>query len=210
VNRPAVEPPSVVRRLESPSASTLVGLAETFEELQTVLRCCERLVAELTPRPAGPDPVVVEGVWTTALLSYARCFGSGAADPVLSEEDVAATRPDSHVLDWHKALLQLREHYVDPVHNPRERFTVGVAQGADGAPGGVAITSATQPLVDDVTVRQTGGIAYALSSVVNDRIEAQQSQVFEEVKTMAAGDLAGLAELDLLDPSPGTVASPSS
>ena len=58
--------------------------------------------------------------------------------------------------------------------SPRERFTVAVTQDDDGAASGVAITSARQPLVDEVTVRQTGAIAYALSELVNERIEAQQ------------------------------------
>lgn len=197
---PVTEPPSVVRRLETPRAAALVDLVETFEELQTVLRCCERLVAELTPRPGGPDAVVVEGLWTTALLSYARCFATREAGPVVTEEDVSTTRPDSHVLDWHKALLQLREHYTDPVTNPRERFSVGVAQSADGTAGGVAITSANQPMVDDVTVRQTGAIAYALSSVVDQRIAAHQETLFEEVKTLPADELSKLAQVDVAAP----------
>ena len=40
------------------------------------------------------------------------------------------------MLDWHKVLLRLRDHYADPAANPRERFTVGVTQDADGAPAG--------------------------------------------------------------------------
>ena len=78
------------------------------------------------------------------------------------------------MLEWHRLLLQLRDHYADPAVNPRERFSVGVAQDAHGTPSGVAITSARQPLVDDLTVRQTGAIAYALSGLVNERIESRQ------------------------------------
>ena len=72
------------------------------------------------------------------------------------EDDVAATQPGAEVLEWHRVLLRLRDHYADPAVNPRERFSVGVAQDADGAAAGVAITSVRQPLVDDLTVRQTG------------------------------------------------------
>ena len=61
--------PSVVRRLEGASAAVLGDLVETFEELQTVLRCCERLVAELAGRCRSPTTIVVEAVWTMALLS---------------------------------------------------------------------------------------------------------------------------------------------
>ncbi len=54
---------------------TLVGLVEVFDELQVVLQCCERLVADLAA-DAESDPIVLEAVWTTALLCYARCFAS--------------------------------------------------------------------------------------------------------------------------------------
>ena len=184
------EPP-VVRRLESASAAVLGELVETFEELQMVLRCCERLVTELA-EPDGPDEVVVEAVWTMALLSYVRCFSPGPSSVALTEEDLAAAQPGSEVLEWHQVLVQLRDHYVDPSASPRERFTVAVTQDAEGDPSGVAITSARQPLVDDVTVRQTGAVAYALSGLLNERIEAQQRVVSEELEAVSKADLEKL------------------
>ena len=57
---------------------------------------------------------------------------------------------------------------------------MGVALDHGGAADGIAITSARQPLVDDLTVRQTGAIAYGLSALVNDRIVAQQSRSSQE------------------------------
>ncbi len=69
-----------------------------------------------------------------------------------------------------------------------------------GAVEGIAITSAQQPLVDDVTVRQTGAIAYALSELVNGRITAQQEKVFGEVKAMPSAELDKLSRLDIVEP----------
>jgi len=198
----AAEPPVVVRRVESDSASLLRDMVETFEELQIVLRCCERLVTELGPG-LPPDPVVVEGVWTMALLSYARCFVQRGAAAPLGEDELTTVQPESDVLDWHKVLLQLREHYSDPTNSPRERFTVAVTQDADGAASGVAITSLKQPLVDEVTVRQLGAIAYALSNLVNDRIEAQQLLVSGELETVSREDLEKLDRLDVAPVSTG-------
>ena len=183
-----------------------------FEDLQTVLRCCERLVSEFA---GEADEVVVEAVWTTALLSYARCFtehelangvankaangdanGSGAA---LTEDDVSTTHANGdEVRKWHRLLLQLRDHYADPAVNPRERFSVGVSQGEDGTASGVAITSARQPLVDDLTVRQTGAIAYALSGLVNAQIEAEQQQLFANLMTRSKEDLDTLDPLEVV------------
>lgn len=196
---PEVDLPEVVRRLETPAAAALARLTATFEDLQTVLRCCERLVSELSAE-GEPDEVVVEGVWTTALLSYARCFASGEADAVLHEDDLTATHPGVEILDWHRVLLHLRDHYADPAINPREQFSVGVAQDSEGAPSGVAITSTRQPLVDDLTVRQAGAIAFTLSGLVNDRIVSQQEVVFDQTKDVGAAELDDLVRLEVARP----------
>lgn len=192
--------PAALRLLDTASAAALVELLATFEDLQTVLKCCERLVSELADRDGGPDDVVVEAVWTMALLSYGRCFSTGRAGTALTDADLTATQPGGDVLDWHRVLMRLRDHYGDPAANPRERFSVGVAQDPDGAASGVAVTSARQPLVDDLTVRQTGAIAFALSSLVNDRITAQQEKVFGEVKDTPKADLEKLTRLEVADP----------
>ncbi len=193
-----IPPPTALRRVEGTSARALADLNARFEDLQTVLRCCERLVAELKADPV--DGAVVEGLWTTALLSYARCFSVGVTDTALTEADLTATQPHGEVLDWHKVLLQLRDHYADRTTNPRERFSVGVALNDSGAAEGIAITSAQQPLVDDVTVRQTGAIAYALSELVNGRIAAQQEKVFGELKVASVAELDKFLTLDIVEP----------
>ena len=194
-NGASVEEPAVVRRLEGESAALLGNLVDTFEELQMTLRCCERLVTELS---GDPDDVVVEAVWTTALLSYARCFSEERAGGALSVDDLKAAQPESEALEWHQVLLQLRDHYADPSASPRERFTVAVTQDAEGGANGVAITSARQPLVDDLTVRQTGAIAYALSGIVNQRIEAQQLVVSAELESASRTELEKLDRLEVV------------
>jgi hypothetical protein len=191
--------PNALRRLDSPGAAVLADLIATFEELQTVLRCCERLVSAVATGDSEPDDVLVEGVWTVALLSYARCFSAGATGTALTEDDLSAAKLPNEALDWHRVLLQLREHYADPTTNPREQFSIGVAQDSDGAAGGVAVTSGRQPLVDDVTVRQTGAIAFALSALVDERITAQQASVFAEVKDTPKSVLDKLARLEVAE-----------
>ena len=188
-----------MRRLDSPGAKALADLVATFEELQTVLRCCERLVTALAAGDGEPDDVLVEAVWTMALLSYARCFSAGAGGTALTEDDITAAKAHGDALEWHRVLLQLRDHYADPVVNPRERYSVGVAQDPYGAPSGVAITSARQPLVDDLTVRQTGAIAYALSALVDERITAQQEKVFAEVKDTPKSNLDKLPQIEVIE-----------
>lgn len=187
----------VVRRLESAEAGVLAELAGTFEDLQTVLLCCERLVAALARER---DDVLVEALWTTAMLSYARAFAPGKSAG-LTEDDLAQTKLEGDLVEWHHLLLRVRDHHADPAINPREIFSVGVTQDEQGAASGVAITSARQPSVDDLTVRQTGAIAYALSQLVNDRIEARQKEVLEGLEDATRDDLDRLDRLDVVDPT---------
>jgi hypothetical protein len=184
--------PTVVRTLSTPAAAALADLAATFEELQTVLGCCERLVA--TP---PPDELVAEALWTTALLSYARCFAPGARGVGLTVEDVKNTKLEGALEDWHGLLLRMRDHYADPTVDPRERFSVGVSRNGDGTPAGIAVTSLRQPLPDEVTVRQTGALAYALLRVVDERIGAQQERVFAAARAMSPSELDKLPEVEV-------------
>jgi len=185
----ATSAPSAVRRLDSPAAAALADLAALFEDLQTVLRCCERLVSDLADTEGEPDDLGLEAFWTTALLSYARCFEPRESGVRLSEEDVSATGLAGDVVGWHQMLLRLRAHQADPLVNPRELFAVGVSQGDDGTAAGVAVTSTRQPAVDDITVRQTGAIAYSLRIVVDKRIGEQQAEVARVAGAMTRAEL---------------------
>ncbi|WP_034269919.1 hypothetical protein [Haloechinothrix halophila] len=196
----ATDTPIAVRRLNTQTAQTLTDLASIFNELQTVLRCCERLVTELAAPRGTVDDLVVEGLWTTALLSYSRCFTSGDRGQCLTESDVAETELQGEVLEWHKSLRKIRKHCADPVHNPRERFDIGVAQDDDGRPMGIAITSTPQPALDDRTVRQTGAIAYALSQLVDKRITEHQEKVYAAAQQMPTSELNKLARIEVAVP----------
>lgn len=198
-----------LRRLQTPAAQRLAALAAASEELQTVLRCCERLMTAAADRDGEPDDILIESMWTVALLSYARCFADGRAGPVLTERDLTDALPHGDVLSWHTVLLQLRDHQADRSVNPRERFSVGVAQDGDGSVAGIAITSVRQPLVDRVTVQQTGAIAYALGELLERRIDAAQAAVLGEVKNMNGVELDALTPLDIVEPKPAQPKGPA-
>lgn len=186
--------PATVRQLSTQDARDLAGLASIFDDLQTVLRCCERLVAELA---AEPDAIVLEAVWTTAVLSYTRCFAAGEDGVRLTERDVSATPLKGDVLAWHRVLGQLRQHYADATENPRERFAVGATLDADGSAIGIAVTSVPQAQLDDVTVRQTGALAFELSKIVDGRIGAHQAKVLTTASAMSAAELNELPLIDV-------------
>ena len=128
----AVAAPSTVRRFEGAEAAELATQAAVFEDLQYVLRCCEHLVTALAP--PQPDTAFVEALWTGALVGYVRCFSGRQA--VLTEADLKELQLDGDVTEFHDMIKKLRDHYASRHLNPRESFTIGVAQSNDGRPHG--------------------------------------------------------------------------
>jgi hypothetical protein len=138
-----------------------------------------------------PDDVGVEALWTLALLSYARAFASGAGGgAALTDSDLTAPGGDTaEVLRWHRVLLHLRDKQADPASNPRETYTVGVAQDPSGAANAVAVTSVRAPLVDQGAVRQAGAIAFPLCAVLDERIDPLQKRILAAVRGIDPGQL---------------------
>lgn len=187
--------PTSARQLTTPGALGLADLVAIFDDLQFTLKCCERLVAELAhPRV---DAVVVEALWVSALNSYARCFRTGDRGMGLTLDDVKATEVPGEVAEWHALLGRIRDFSIDGPVNPRETYSVGVSQSPAGEASGVVITSAVQPLVDDVTVRQTGRLAFELSRLVDERIKEHQAKVFEAASKLSAAQLAKLPAIEV-------------
>jgi hypothetical protein len=179
---PASALPTSIRRLDgNPDARRLVGLVSAYDELQVVLRCCEKLMTIVGD--GGQDDVEVEALWTLALLSYARAFADGNGGPVLTEADLAAQGGDA--VRWHRVLLRLRDKQADPRANPRETYTAGVAQDASGAANAVAVSSVRAPRVDAGAVRQAGAIAFPLCAVLDERIDPLQKKILAAVRDLA-------------------------
>lgn len=193
----SVKPPDTVRRLQTPAALALADLTSIFGDLTVVVRCCEQILSALTESEGDSSDLVVESLWTTALLSYRRCFSSGRRGVSLSEDDLMATGVKGDVVAWHHMLEKLRCHYVDAGTNPRESFVVGVSQDAGGNPNGIAITSAAQVRVDDATVRQTGQLACELTRLIDERIKNHQERVYAATRSMSKSDINSLAVVEV-------------
>jgi hypothetical protein len=197
---PTATAPSTVRRLDGAEAGELAGLAAVFEDLQYVLRCCEHLVTALNSPDTGPvrvdtDPALVEALWTGALIGYVRCFSGRAA--VLTDSDLAELKLDGDVGDFHGMIKKLRDHYASRHVNPREAFTIGAAQANDGKPTGIAVISTPRPIVDDTTVRLLGRVAYALSGLVDARMQETQARVLAAAGKLTPMELSRLPIMHL-------------
>jgi hypothetical protein len=190
--------PSRARLLTTPAAAGLADLVAIFDDLQFTLQCCERLVEELAREQ---NPVLVEALWVSALNSYARCFRPGERGMGLTVRDVEATEVPGETAEWHALLGRIRDVAIEGPVNPRETYSVGVARTGTGQAGGIVVTAAGRPPVDDLTVRQTGRLVFALSRLVDERIKEHQAKVFAAVEKLPAGQLAALPVLEVATPS---------
>jgi hypothetical protein len=189
--------PTSIRRLDTKDATRLARLVMAYDDLQTVLRCCERLMTMLDDGGRGADDVAVEALWTLALLSYSRGFAEGEGGAALTQSDlVAAGDEGDEVLAGHRVLLHLRDHHADPSRNPRESYTVGIAQDAAGAVNAVAVTSVRTPLVDKAAVRRAGAIAFRLCAVLDERIDPLQKDILADMRGISREQLE---RLDLVE-----------
>lgn len=186
--------PTSIRRLDTEDAARLARLVMAYDDLQTVLRCCERLMTMLDGGGAAPDDIGVEALWTLALLSYARGFAEGDGGPALTTGDLRDDGGD--VLRWHRVLLHLRDQHADRSRNPRESYTVGIAQDASGAVNAVAVTSVRAPSVDRAAVQRAGAIAFPLCAVLDERIGPLQQEILADMRGAAREQLD---RLDLVE-----------
>jgi hypothetical protein len=187
--------PSTVRRLDGPEAGELAALAAVFEDLQYVLRCCEHLVTALNSPESGPvrvdtDDALIEALWTGALIGYVRCFSGRTS--VLTEKDLEELELDGDVSEFHSLVKKLRDHYASRHVNPREAFTIGAAQSNEGKPTCIAVVSTPRPIVDDTTVRLLGRVAYALSGLIDARMQKSQNDVLGAAGKMSPMELSRL------------------
>lgn len=189
-----VAEPAEIRRCSTPAARSLAGLAAALDDMQAVLGCCEHLLSTAFRAELAAGSLVSEALWTTALVSYGRCFAAGAP---LGEADLVATEMAGDLVGWHRALLRMGEHFTAPGANPREQCQVGLALDSGGAVVGVALTSTRQPGVDELTVRQTGALAVALCTILDARITERQQAVRAAGAELGPAELARLPVMDV-------------
>src|SRR5258708_13054805 len=93
--------------LDMPSAHVLADQASIIQDLQFVMDCCKRLLAELARPEEDRDAVVPQALWSSALVAYARCFGNGRRFG-LTTEDVRNLPLHGAVMKYHKTFINER------------------------------------------------------------------------------------------------------
>src|SRR6185437_3760635 len=107
-NGKAQPAPPLTVALDTPSARVLADQASVIQDLQFVMDCCKRLLAELGRPERERDAVVPQALWAAALVAYGRCFG-GSRPSGLTVDDVQNLPLQGAVTKFHEWVIEERE-----------------------------------------------------------------------------------------------------
>jgi hypothetical protein len=200
------QPTGLTVPLDTDSARALADQAAIIQDLQFVMDCCKRLLDELAKPQDQRDPVVPQALWSAALVAYARCFGKNNKNKRfgLSSQDVHDLPLHGAVMQYHQWVIKERAKLTSHPANPFDVATVGAALSGPGDANrrieGIAILSTSHVLVDDVGVRQLGGLASELAKRTAEKAQAQQDAVLADARDLGLDTLYALPPLA---PGPG-------
>jgi hypothetical protein len=184
--------PELTVALDMPSARILADQTSVIQDLQFVMDCCKRLLAELG-RPEGDrDGVVPLALWSSALITYARCFGQGRRSG-LTVEDVRNLPLQGAVMKFHEWVIderdKLTEHPADPFAAAKIGAVLSPAKQKERRIEGIAIFSTSRVLIDVTGVRQLGGLASELAKQTAGKAQRQQDSVLSDAQQLDIGSL---------------------
>ena len=192
--------------LRTEDAARWADLHLVMQDLQFVIDACRRFVAECQKAPR--DDLVLEALWTSAVVKYGRCFATGKRFRL--DSDVFVNAPDG-APKAHKFFRDMRDKHVAHSVNPFEEACVGlVFSGRDAQPqNAVAVSFVSRKLVH----QDAAGIKplLSLASFVHKVVEAQARDLGHSICTWAQTQPAGTFQADrirLVTPGPEDASKP--
>lgn len=188
-DEPALSPEQVVL-LTSPEAERLAHLSSLAHDLNDAKGTAELLRDELA-RTDDPNTRLVQALYTSAVVSYARAFNSGRRSKSISEFDFAALSPEA--LAAHRYILKVRDQHIAHQVLPFEEIKVGLALNADRtAVAGVAVLGVKRMTDNLAGVDSLIALIDVMLVQLNALLEAQHDTVLEFAETLDVATLQSL------------------
>lgn len=189
--------------IDVPSAQVLADQASIISELQFVMDCCKRLLTELDKPEEERDQLIPLALWSSAVLAYGRCFSKGKRF-TLSNDDVKNLPLHGAVMKFHQWVLEERDKLAARAANPAEGAKVGAAlsppEQKDRRVEGIVIFASSHEVVNDVGVRQLGGLASELAKLTADKAQEQQDVVLKDAQQLNLDSLYQLTPIGTWPP----------
>jgi len=190
--------PMLTVALDVPSAYILADQAAIIQDLQFVMDCCKRLLAELAKPEEDRDTILPLAIWSSAVIAYTRCFGKGKRFG-LTTEDVQKLPLHGAVMKFHKWIIEERNKLTAHSANPFEVAKVAAAlsrpEQEERRVEGIVIFATSHIVIDDVGVRQLGGLASELAKQTAEKAQEQQDVVLSDAQQLNIDSLYKLPPL---------------
>lgn len=157
-------------------------------DLNSVMETCKRLTQLL--KEDSEDWILIENLWTAALIRYVRCFASGKRLGL--SEDIYADLPGD-AIEVHRFYKNLRDKHIAHSVSPYEQLEVGLVlspeDSAERKIVGIATLSMRHICTTTEGVWQLGALAKVLTKGI-----AEIGKEYEE-KALAIGRSLPIDEL---------------
>jgi len=190
-----------IARVGFDEAKRLADLGAIVQDLGSIMKICSRLKKMLKEKPQ--DSLLIESLWTTALIKYARCFKSGKRFG-LDESILDGLKGEPHKV--HKLYLDMRDKHIAHSVNPFEQMQVGLVLSPKDSNEKKVVGVATlfmRHMVTDVEgVHQLGLLSKVLLEKVCDIAKQYKNKTLEKGKTIPIDDLYKRARPRITAPGP--------
>jgi len=209
---------NTAKEYRSPLAAEVADLASIRSDLAFVIQAAE--LALLIPEPSGAsgespvDNVRRTSLWNSALVAYARCFGTGVRKVRLTEECFASlAEKTAQALVAHQYCIDTRNKYIAHSVNSFERAKVALLVG-DGIHSDRGVVGAGSILIRAAAeaaenIRSLKNLARVLIRWVDAELHARVEAVVAEARAMDEGTLNNLPNVEFpLPVQPGEASKP--
>ncbi len=181
-------------------AKTLADLAAIFQDLDFVTETLKRLIDLLETK--DKDWVLIQSLWSAALISYIRCFATGkryGLDP-----DTIYSLNES-AIEFHNYHKDLRDKHIAHSVNPFEQVRVDIqlspTNSAERKVVGIITSSMKHIVVPKRSVEDFLRLVTWAKRVVGEKCKEYENKVLKIAKGMPLDDLYAKARSRMIAPS---------
>ena len=152
-----------------------------LQDLRSVIELCKRLDTELERAEDEADNLLIEALWTAALVKYVRCFTSGkrfGLDPSVFDGLAGAS-------ETHQYFKNMRDKHVAHSVNPFEGVGVRVVLGGklgNHTAEGIVVFQHRLVCTDRAGVRTLQRLTSAAQRNVRLRCKAMRDELLDWAK----------------------------
>ncbi|MHC4540237.1 MAG: hypothetical protein ACYS74_10715 [Planctomycetota bacterium] len=196
-----------IARVDFVEAETLADLGSLTQDLGAVMQTCSRLKDLL--QQDSKDHILVEALWTCALIRYARCFVSGKRYGL---DETAFSGLNGDPVAVHRLYIDMRNKHVAHSVNPFEQMEVGLVltpkEKGEKSIVGVSTLAMRHITADLGGVRQLGMLAKIVLGKICDLGKEYEQKVLEVAKTLPIDELYLRARPRIVAPGPDVAGKP--